>query len=132
MFMYRPLFMRNNNTLFSFSLAGVTWLFGFLAINDARLPFQYIFCICNSLQGFFIFLCHVLREKTSRALWYNLLCCCRKRKPSLGYRSTVTSRLTRLSSNDSNKSQKSQNSQKSTKSQESTNTRLKNGTTVKI
>lgn len=37
-------------------LLGLTWLFGFFAISEATLPFQYVFCILNSLQGFFIFL----------------------------------------------------------------------------
>ena len=37
-------------------LLGLTWLFGILAIGDAKLAFQYLFCIFNTLQGFFVFI----------------------------------------------------------------------------
>ena len=36
-------------------LLGLTWLFGVLAIDDAKLAFQYLFCIFNTLQGFLVF-----------------------------------------------------------------------------
>ncbi|XP_052714639.1 adhesion G protein-coupled receptor B1-like [Crassostrea angulata] len=39
---------------------GVTWLFGILAVNEKADVFQYIFVFANSLQGFFIFISHVL------------------------------------------------------------------------
>lgn len=42
---------------------GVTWLFGILAVNENADVFQYIFVIANSLQGFFIFVSHVLLNK---------------------------------------------------------------------
>ncbi|XP_065940924.1 uncharacterized protein [Magallana gigas] len=42
---------------------GVTWLFGILAVNEKADVFQYIFVIANSLQGFFIFVSHVLLNK---------------------------------------------------------------------
>ncbi|XP_078327327.1 uncharacterized protein LOC111116102 isoform X2 [Crassostrea virginica] len=42
---------------------GVTWLFGILAVNENADAFQYIFVIANSLQGFFIFVSHVLLNK---------------------------------------------------------------------
>ena len=56
-------------------LLGLTWLFGVLAINDAKIVFQYLFCIFNSLQGLlvFIFYC-VLSEgnrKKYRSFWQN-------------------------------------------------------------
>ncbi|XP_028418860.1 adhesion G protein-coupled receptor E1-like [Dendronephthya gigantea] len=41
-------------------LLGLTWLFGILAIGDAKLPIQYLFCIFNSLQGWFVFIFFVL------------------------------------------------------------------------
>ncbi|XP_055333153.1 adhesion G protein-coupled receptor L3-like isoform X2 [Paramacrobiotus metropolitanus] len=46
-------------------LLGTTWLFGFLYISHAStLVFAYLFTICNSLQGFFIFVFHcVMNEK---------------------------------------------------------------------
>ncbi|XP_052214073.1 adhesion G-protein coupled receptor G6-like [Dreissena polymorpha] len=58
----------------SFILLGLTWLFGYLAIADARLIFQYVFTILNSLQGFFIFVLFVLRKKKVREQWY-FICC---------------------------------------------------------
>ncbi len=56
-------------------LAGLTWVFGFLAIEDARIVFQYLFCIFNAFQGFFIFVLHNIREPSVRQAWRN--CCCR-------------------------------------------------------
>ena len=49
-------------------------MFGYLAIADARLPFQYIFTILNSFQGFFIFILFVVRKKKVRDQWY-IICC---------------------------------------------------------
>ena len=61
--------------LFFFALiSGLSWVFGYLAILDARLPFQYIFTILNSLQGFFIFILFVVRKKKVREQWY-IICC---------------------------------------------------------
>ncbi|XP_071959445.1 adhesion G-protein coupled receptor D1-like [Antedon mediterranea] len=37
---------------------GLTWVFGLLALSQQTLFLQYLFAICNSLQGFFIFLFH--------------------------------------------------------------------------
>ena len=37
-------------------LLGLTWLFGILAIGDAKLAFQYLFCIFNTLQGLSVFI----------------------------------------------------------------------------
>ncbi|KAK3728437.1 hypothetical protein QZH41_009483 [Actinostola sp. cb2023] len=51
------------------SLLGLTWLFGALAISDARIVFEYLFCIFNSLQGFFIFFFHCVRIKEVRNQW---------------------------------------------------------------
>ncbi|GFY34950.1 adhesion G-protein coupled receptor G4 [Trichonephila clavipes] len=36
-------------------LLGLSWIFGFLAIDGAKLIFQYLFAITTTLQGFFIF-----------------------------------------------------------------------------
>lgn len=36
-------------------LFGLTWLFGVLAIKDAKIVFQYLFCVFNSLQGLLVF-----------------------------------------------------------------------------
>ena len=35
---------------------GLTWVSGVLAVREAKMVFQYIFCITNSLQGCMIFL----------------------------------------------------------------------------
>lgn len=50
-----------------FPLFGVTWIFGVLTVTDAGLIFQYLFTIFNSLQGFLIFIFHVVRSKEIRA-----------------------------------------------------------------
>ncbi|KAK6186491.1 hypothetical protein SNE40_008520 [Patella caerulea] len=57
-----------------FIYLGLTWVFGFLAISDARLPFQYIFTVLNSLQGFLIFILFTARDKKVRDYWRQ--CCC--------------------------------------------------------
>lgn len=50
-------------------LLGLTWLFGAFAISDARIVFEYLFCIFNSLQGFFIFFFHCVRIPEVRKQW---------------------------------------------------------------
>ena len=37
-------------------LLGLTWTFGLLTIDDAKVTFQYLFCISNTLQGLFVFI----------------------------------------------------------------------------
>lgn len=64
----------NWKLFFFLGLSGLSWLFGYLAISDARLPFQYIFTVLNSLQGFFIFILFVVRKKKVREQWY-IMCC---------------------------------------------------------
>ena len=54
-------------------LLGITWLFGVLAVGDARDAFQYLFTIFNSLQGFFIFLLYTVRSPEVRKEWRRLL-----------------------------------------------------------
>ncbi|XP_066961100.1 uncharacterized protein [Macrobrachium rosenbergii] len=56
-----------------FFLLGFTWIFGLLSIWKGRLLFSYLFCIFNTLQGFFIFLFHLCRERTARRLWKDFL-----------------------------------------------------------
>ncbi|MBN3296600.1 AGRD1 protein, partial [Amia calva] len=48
-------------------ILGISWIFGVLAVNEHALPFQYMFAIFNSLQGFFIFLFHCLLNSEVRA-----------------------------------------------------------------
>jgi hypothetical protein len=54
-------------------LLGVTWVFGMFAFGKAKTVFQYVFCITNSLQGFFIFLVRCLMHPEARAAWLQLL-----------------------------------------------------------
>ncbi|XP_066274796.1 uncharacterized protein [Branchiostoma lanceolatum] len=70
-------------------LVGLTWIFGFFMISDGRIVFSYLFCIFNSLQGFFIFVFHTLRQKEVQNLWFRYCCTClggdsRKNKSSTG------------------------------------------------
>ena len=55
------------------ALLGLTWIFGILAIGEARLVFQYVFCILNSLQGAFIFYFNILRQSRTLEAWRGLL-----------------------------------------------------------
>jgi hypothetical protein len=60
-------------TMSFFSLLGITWLFGALAIGDASVTFFYLFAICNSLQGLFIFIFHCYLDPRSRFLSFKFL-----------------------------------------------------------
>ena len=51
---------------------GLTWVFGVLAIKDAKLVFQYLFCIFNSLQGLLVFLFHCVLSRDTRQKWKRL------------------------------------------------------------
>ncbi|KAK7491520.1 hypothetical protein BaRGS_00017159, partial [Batillaria attramentaria] len=48
-------------------LLGLTWVFGFLAIDKASVVFSYLFAIFNTLQGLFIFLHYGLLKVVTRA-----------------------------------------------------------------
>lgn len=56
-----------------FFLLGFTWVFGLLTFWRPSLVFSYLFCVSNTLQGFFIFLFHVFRERDARRLWRDFL-----------------------------------------------------------
>lgn len=47
-------------------LLGITWVFALLAVGQATMIFQWLFCILNSLQGFFIFLFYTVRNQEVR------------------------------------------------------------------
>ncbi|XP_072030643.1 adhesion G-protein coupled receptor G6-like [Amphiura filiformis] len=62
-------------------LLGLTWIFGFLAINKAKRAFQLMFCLSNSFQGVLVFILfcllqddvrNVLVENCSRRKQYNV------------------------------------------------------------
>jgi hypothetical protein len=52
---------------------GLTWLFGVLAIRDAKLVFQYLFCIFNAFQGLLVFVFYCLLSSETRAKYRKLL-----------------------------------------------------------
>ena len=54
-------------------LLGLTWVFAYLAIGNARELFQWLFCITNSLQGLFIFIFYVLLNKGLIKDWKNII-----------------------------------------------------------
>ena len=48
---------------------GCAWAFGILVLIRPSFLHQLIFCVSNSLQGFFIFIFHVYLSKPKRDLW---------------------------------------------------------------
>ena len=54
-------------------LLGTTWILAFFAVGEATMIFQYLFCITNSLQGFFIFLFYVVQNQDARNAWLKAL-----------------------------------------------------------
>ena len=50
-------------------ILGITWIFALLAVGKATMVFQWLFCLSNTLQGFFIFLFHTLRNEDVRNTW---------------------------------------------------------------
>ncbi|KAJ8315270.1 hypothetical protein KUTeg_007420 [Tegillarca granosa] len=60
-------------------IMGVSWVLGVFSVNEDLVIFQYIFAICNTLQGLFIFLFHCLTNRQVHdAMKHN-----RRRKRSL-------------------------------------------------
>ena len=57
-------------------------MFGVLAIGDLRLPFQILFCVFNSLQGFLIFILHVSNNDSVIEEWKGLISGKRRRMVS--------------------------------------------------
>ena len=55
------------------TLLGITWVFGPLAINEAKLVINYLFTILNSLQGFLIFIFRCCFNPEVRMAWILLL-----------------------------------------------------------
>ncbi|XP_054724837.1 uncharacterized protein LOC129235174 [Uloborus diversus] len=52
-------------------LLGLSWIFGFLALGNAKLWFHYLFTLTTTLQGFFMFIIFVVRYKSTRDMWKN-------------------------------------------------------------
>ena len=63
-----------NNKLLLLFPPGLSWVFAFFAIEDARVVFQYLFTISTSLQGLLIFLVFTVRDPTVRAYWRRVCC----------------------------------------------------------
>ena len=68
-----------------FVVLGLTWLFGVLAVNDAKLAFQYLFCIFNSTQGFLVFIFYCVLSVETRAK-YKVLFCRKEKDSEYGHR----------------------------------------------
>ncbi|XP_076876417.1 adhesion G-protein coupled receptor G2-like isoform X2 [Brachyhypopomus gauderio] len=56
-------------------LLGVGWVFALFAWDSVYLLFMYLFTICNSLQGFFIFVFRCAANENVRRHWGSYLCC---------------------------------------------------------
>ncbi|XP_047130732.1 adhesion G protein-coupled receptor B1 [Hydra vulgaris] len=54
-------------------LLGTTWIFAVFAYKDARDVFQWLFCIFNSLQGFFILYAYTLQNKQVKDYWVSFI-----------------------------------------------------------
>eukprot|EP00795_Rhopilema_esculentum_P015071 gene15071-6236_t len=63
-------------------LLGCTWIFGLIAIEDLKFTFQLLFCIFNSLQGFFIFIFFCAKNEDAKKEWKRVFerSCTRRRK----------------------------------------------------
>ncbi|XP_034964747.1 adhesion G-protein coupled receptor G6 isoform X1 [Zootoca vivipara] len=72
--------LRNLRSVISLTfLLGMTWGFAFFAWGPLYLPFVYLFCIFNSLQGLFIFVFHCAMKENVQKQWRRHLCCGRFR-----------------------------------------------------
>ncbi|XP_061480002.1 adhesion G-protein coupled receptor G6 isoform X2 [Rhineura floridana] len=72
--------LRNLRSVISLTfLLGMTWGFAFFPWGPLHLPFVYLFCIFNSLQGLFIFIFHCAMKENVQKQWRRHLCCGRFR-----------------------------------------------------
>ncbi|XP_052027624.1 adhesion G-protein coupled receptor G4 [Apodemus sylvaticus] len=60
-------------------LLGLTWGFAFFAWGPVRIFFMYLFAICNTLQGFLIFVFYCVMKESVREQWHMHLHCRRFR-----------------------------------------------------
>ena len=54
------------------SLLGITWVFALFAVSGVTMLFQWLFCIVNSLQGFFIFIFYIVSDQEVWNNWKKL------------------------------------------------------------
>lgn len=85
---------RIQNSVAISTLLGITWLFGYLAIGEARFLFNLLFLVFNSLQGLFVFLFFCLRNEDVRKDWMEFALLVSK--PCLGDTKTPPPRVTEL------------------------------------
>ena len=81
---------RVQNAVAISALLGVTWFFGFMAIGGARVVFNVLFLVFNSLQGLAIFMMFCVRQKEVREKWSEWLPC--ERKPVINVGGTYKCR----------------------------------------
>ena len=55
------------------TLLGLTYIFGVLAVGALTSFFQWLFCIFNSLQGFFIFFFYTFNNQELKTEWMDFL-----------------------------------------------------------
>ena len=67
---------RVQNAVAISALLGVTWFFGFMAIGGARVLFNVLFLVFNSLQGLAIFTMFCVGQKDVREMWSRWIHCC--------------------------------------------------------
>ncbi|XP_070209791.1 uncharacterized protein [Littorina saxatilis] len=71
----------------SFVVLGLSWVFAFFAIEDARLVFQYLFTCTTAFQGILLFAIFTARDAAVRQFWLDLIC--RRKQVGRGSRGTL-------------------------------------------
>ncbi|XP_004643237.1 adhesion G-protein coupled receptor G4 [Octodon degus] len=72
----RKMILRDLKGILSLTfLLGLTWGFAFFAWGPVRIFFLYLFAICNSLQGFLIFVFYCVMKESVREQWHIHLRC---------------------------------------------------------
>ena len=56
-------------------IMGITWIIGLFAVADLKFAVQVLFCVFNSLQGFFIFIFYCVRNQDIRKKWLAYCSC---------------------------------------------------------